>query len=193
MIAALPATYGAVDEEEVAARSLASQNYIVEHDSLNAYRLNEKILRQEAVGVAVKIYGLSLLDGRECMGYYSDLTAMMPNDWACVMAEAAADVGLVTRANATFRPEDYVTRSEALAIIISSRDEVEPSEIAGVPISRYEYEKDAQAWQEQVVANAYAAGIIDTTEDFGVNINASRGEVMLWAYRMINPDKRLER
>lgn len=52
-----------------------------------------------------------------CKRYFSDT---LKNDWICRATELAADAGLVSRANATFRPQDKITKAEALALLWAS-------------------------------------------------------------------------
>lgn len=42
---------------------------------------------------------------------------MTANDWVCRAVELAADNGIISRTNTRFRPKDFVTRAEALAML----------------------------------------------------------------------------
>lgn len=44
----------------------------------------------------------------------------MKNDWVCRAVEIAADNDLVSRGNKKFRPQDKITRAEALAILLKA-------------------------------------------------------------------------
>lgn len=93
---------------------------IVTQSTIRNYRLDENITRAEVVGIALKLkfYGTKLPESYACKGYYSDVT---DNDWICRAVELAADNGLVSRENKKFRPQDKITRAEALAIILQAR------------------------------------------------------------------------
>lgn len=100
------------------AKSLANMGIVVEQSTIGEYRLDDTITRAEVVGIALKLYGTKLPDSYICKGYFSDVTN---NDWICRAVELAADNGLITRSNQTFRPQDKITRAEALAIILQAR------------------------------------------------------------------------
>ena len=104
-----------VDENN--ANFLASQNIIVDQ-SMNPvqYRFGDKILRQEIVAIALKMKGVELPSDYTCKKYFSDVTT---NDWVCRAVEIAADNGIISKSNSTFRPRDSVTRAEALAMLSS--------------------------------------------------------------------------
>lgn len=86
--------------------------------------------------------------------------------WACPIVEYAADSGLISRENAYFRPEEYITNSEALAIMMKS---------AGVPILEYESSNiTIPAWQVNVIGTAYNHGFIGTTDYNYPNQRATR-------------------
>lgn len=100
------------------AKSLANLGIIVEQSTIREYRLDENITRAEVAGIALKLYGTKLPDPYICKGYFSDVTN---NNWICRAVELAADAELVSRANTRFRPQDKITRAEALAIILRAR------------------------------------------------------------------------
>ncbi len=52
------------------------------------------------------------------MNYFTDVRYNSTNNWICRAAELAADNWLVTRENAKFRPQDNITKAEALAILV---------------------------------------------------------------------------
>ncbi len=41
------------------------------------------------------------------------------NNWICRAIEIAADEGIISRANTKARPQDRITRAEALAILVN--------------------------------------------------------------------------
>lgn len=141
-----------------AANSLAAAGIINDHSSDPAnYNLGDNVLRQEIAKVAANIAGLT--PKATCSKSFADVSATVPNTWACGYVEALLDAGLVS-ANATFRPEDSISKTEALKMML---------EAAG-------YENvytSAAAWQAQVVEFAVEKGI--STSFFDYNAMATRG------------------
>lgn len=81
------------------------------------YRLDDFILRQEVVAIALKIKGINLPEGYICKGYFMDVPQ---NGWACRTMEIAAENGIISRENSYARPHIAATRSEALAILLKT-------------------------------------------------------------------------
>jgi hypothetical protein len=81
------------------------------------YRLDDKILRQEVIGMALKIKGIPLPENYKCKKYFVDT---IKNDWVCRAVELAADNGIITRSNKYANPGKNITRAEALGIIRGS-------------------------------------------------------------------------
>jgi len=107
--------YTGADENR--ANFLATEHIIMDHsDAPVQYRFDDKIIRQEMVSIALKIKWISIPSGYTCKKYFSDVTG---NDWVCWAVEAAADNGIISRWNTKFRPKDFVTRAEALAMLSS--------------------------------------------------------------------------
>jgi len=105
----------ATPADENNANILASQGIIVDQSSNPVnYRFGDKILRQEIVAIALKMKWVELPVNYVCRKYFSDVTT---NDWVCRAVELAADHGIISRANTTFRPKDSVTRAESLAML----------------------------------------------------------------------------
>lgn len=107
--------FAATPAEESNANFLAGEGIIVDHSSIPVqYRFGDKILRQEIVAIALKMKGVELPTDYTCKKYFSDITE---NGWVCRAVELAADNGIISRSNAKFRPTDFVTRAEALAML----------------------------------------------------------------------------
>ncbi len=98
------------------AQFLADQWIIVKQSTTTGYRLDSTITRAELVGIALKLKWVTL-PSYQCKWYFSDVRN---NDWICRAVELAADNSLVTRANTKFRPQEIITNSEALAIILAA-------------------------------------------------------------------------
>ncbi len=96
---------------------LANQGIIVKQSIESNYRLDNTITRAEAIGIALKIKWVTLPDSYSCKKYFSDTTT---NDWKCRAIELAADNGIITRNNTKARPNDTITRAEALAIVMKA-------------------------------------------------------------------------
>lgn len=74
------------------------------------YRLSDPLVRQEALGIIVKMANLYLPPSYSCRQYFNDT----PEWWVCRAAEVSADNGIVSRANTKFRPRDSLTLAESL-------------------------------------------------------------------------------
>lgn len=100
----------------VAANYLADQNVIVDNSTnVEAYNFTNNITRREMVKVAMNISGKTVVDS--CNGEFSDLDS---DDFGCKYAEAALANGFIA-ANASFRPDDLITNSESLKMIMQAK------------------------------------------------------------------------
>lgn len=107
-----------VDQSAAMAPASSASGSSLAVQEAGMYRLSDALIRQEALGVAIKLRGLALPDAYFCRYYFLDT----PEWWVCRAAEIAADYGIVTRANATFRPYDTITLAEGLGVIIKALD-----------------------------------------------------------------------
>lgn len=97
---------------------------------------------------------------------FRDVLYNKPNTWACPIVEYAADTGVISKENSYFRPEEYITNSEALAIMMKA---------AAVSISQYQSSNlTIPAWQVNVIGTAYNHGFIGTTDYDYPNQRATR-------------------
>lgn len=103
------------DTDISTASFLANQGIIVNQSTASNYRLDNTITRAEAIGIALKIKWVTLPESYTCKKYFSDT---ITNDWKCRAIELAADNGIITRNNTKARPNDTITRAEALGIVI---------------------------------------------------------------------------
>lgn len=121
------ATYDGLSD----ARTLAEQGIIVNQSptsptygvsttsdiqEASMYRLSDTILRQEALGTALRLAKIDLPDEYKCRNYFSDAREW----WVCRVAEVSADSRIVSRENLRFRPQDVVTLAESLGILVMS-------------------------------------------------------------------------
>lgn len=146
-------------KEVEAANALASKGIINTQTDVVNYNLGQNVLRQEIAKVAANTAGIEAKT--VCNNSFTDVSATTPNTWACGYAEALLDAGKVS-ANATFRPEDFISKSESVKMML---------EAAGYT----NVYTNASNWQEEVVAFAANEGVIGTFTDY--NANATRGFV----------------
>lgn len=104
------------NEDTSNANYLADQGIVTKQSTSSKYRLDDKILRQEVIGMALKVKGITLPENYTCKKYFTDATK---NDWVCRAVELAADNGIITKSNKYANPGKDVTRAEALAMIIA--------------------------------------------------------------------------
>lgn len=162
------------------------------------YRLDDTILRQEVIGMARKIAGANVqVDSYACRGYFQDTNFPFGHEdaWVCASVEWAADVGIVTRANQRFRPQDRITRAEALAILMQA---------AGITITKnvsisqddrpinLVYSYRIPQWQIDLIESAHAWQLVDVYADasypdqiFRPNELAKRSDVFGFAYSIM--------
>lgn len=110
------------------AEYLADKKVIVRQRPVENYRLDSQVLRQEIVGIVIRLTQLNfrdisrndLPDPYTCENIFVDVHQDIPNTWVCRAAEIAAKAGIITTSNAHFRPQDPITRAESLAMIFSA-------------------------------------------------------------------------
>jgi hypothetical protein len=99
------------------ANYLADQKIVTKQTTGTGYRLDDKILRQEVIGMALKIKGVALPENYTCKKYFADATK---NDWVCRAVELAADNGIITRSNKYANPGKSITRAETISMIYNA-------------------------------------------------------------------------
>ena len=110
------------------AEYLADKEVIVRQRPVENYALTDKVLRQEVIGVALRLTGLNfrtiehitLPELYTCGNLFSDVRQNTPNTWACRSIETAVKHGIITGKNREFRPEADITRAEAIAMMLSA-------------------------------------------------------------------------
>ena len=68
--------------------------------------------------MALKVKGITLPENYKCKKYFADVTSS--SDWVCRVIEVAADNGIITRNNKYANPGMYITRAEALAMVMKA-------------------------------------------------------------------------
>lgn len=145
-----------------AANALAAKGIIVTKADAAGYNLDQNVLRQEIAAVARGVAGLE--KATVCNNVFSDVSAKVPNTWACYSIEALYNANLIA-SNSTFRPEANISKAEAVGMMVKAAYDGE-----------YVYNsKLSTSWQEQVVAFAVEKGIISPFTNY--DTAATRGFV----------------
>lgn len=139
--AGVPIWVSYVSDERAWAEFLASKKIInVKSFNPDQYKLEETITRKEVMKVISWIGRFEVND--TCTWIYADVH----DDWGCKYIEKALELGYISW-NEWFRPNDTLTRSEALKLIFKAR---------GIP-KKYE----TSSWQEDYISSAYYLWYID--------------------------------
>ncbi|EKE29137.1 MAG: hypothetical protein ACD_2C00221G0019, partial [uncultured bacterium (gcode 4)] len=161
------------------AEALATAGYIQSSSNEAGYRLADTASRQEVAGTAIKMKlgtgSTALPANYSCKGYFTDVSATTPASWSCRAAELAADNGIVSQANAKFRPTDNITRAEALAMVLKAAGMEIPT------VTTSSFNDVTIAWQVNVAEAALAKKIISANASFRPNDSVSRGELFVFA------------
>lgn len=140
------------------ANYLSDKWIITSQPTTTGYRLDDTITRAEVAGIALKLRGTTFPEWYICKKYFSDVTS---NDWICRAVEMAADAGFVSRTNTTFRPQDKITRAEALSIMIKA-GWLSVNNISGYTSGTEGVISDTQIqWQREVFNIGFSLNIIN--------------------------------
>ncbi len=104
-------TYSYTSEEVKSADFLAYIWVIVSRENESDYELDNKITRREMLKVMMNMSWTEIIE--KCEWKFSDMTA---SDWWCKYAEIALENGMIA-ANSSFRPDDNISKIEALKMI----------------------------------------------------------------------------
>ncbi len=131
-----------------AANYLATDKIIVNQKANpDKYELNRPLMRQEMAWVIRKV--LKIEKKSKCDWKFKDLTPTKPNDWACFSVEPLLDKWYIAP-NPNYRPEDSVSKAEALSFVIKS-------------LYKKEYDKtydNKLVWEENAIKFAKAKGLL---------------------------------
>lgn len=158
---------------------LAGVGIITKKNTISEYRLENNVLRQEVIGMAIKLAGITLPTEYTCKNIFRDVSAAKPNNWVCRSVEIGVERGIVSGANKNFNPESNITRAEALAILMNA---------AGIKTQESPISKFADVtvpWQINIVNTAFSYSFIDMATNFYPNKNATRGEIFNMAKRIL--------
>lgn len=137
------------------AEYLADKHVIVRQRPIENYALGDKVLRQEVVGIALRLTAgnfrtiepIQLPDVYTCENIFLDVGQNKPNSWGCRSVEIAAKNKIITTNNKHFRPEQDITRAEAIAMILSG-------------VKLMPKTDTSRPWQEVVMENSEKLGIL---------------------------------
>ncbi len=162
-VMSISSTNAFLDSEVNAANTLA-ERWIINDNSwtVSEYNLDQNVLRQEIAAVSRGIGNISKTT--DCKEAFSDIDSENPNDWACYTVEALLSADLIA-SNEEFRPEENITKAEWLGMIVKAA--------CG---DSYAYDDSkVWLWQEQVVAYASDANLVESFTDY--DTFATRGWV----------------
>lgn len=153
------------------ADALAAAGVIKKVTTSEEYRLSDSLTRAEMAKVAVNLKMLkdSSLTLSNCTGTtFGDVNSSLGD--LCQYIETAASIGMVSMANANYRPKDNVTRAEMVKMLLNSQG-ITPTDVdAG--FSDIASMGDLKGY----INAAAAAGIVSKNASFRPNAVASRGE-----------------
>jgi hypothetical protein len=137
------------------AEYLADKHVIVRQRPIENYVLSDRVLRQEVVGIALRLTAgnfrnietINLPDPYTCENIFLDIKQNLPNSWACRSVEIAAKNGIITKNNKHFRPEEDITRAEAIAMVLSGVKMMPKTDVS-------------RPWQEVVMETSKNLGIL---------------------------------
>lgn len=142
------------------------------HENLSDYEVLTPILRQELIGIVLKLKWIKLPDDYICRNLFKDVSSSKPNNWVCRVAEIARDNGIISSSNSNFNPQKNVSISEALSMVLNAR---------GLQYEWFysegnKFYPNTQEWQKSVLAYAKYYRMIDSTY-IDPNMPAKRGNI----------------
>lgn len=161
-------TASAASEFAAYADALAGAGIINSQTTEAGYRLGDNVTRAEMAKIAVKLNGAEVVTATDTV--FSDVTTAKLGDLAGYI-ETAASVGIVSKANAKFRPLDLVTRAEMVKMLMAAKGVATTETSAGFS------DVTSSLGDLAGYINAAAAeGYISTGTSFRPNATATRGE-----------------
>lgn len=143
---------------------LSQKWYIVDNSASPVnYRFEDNVTRKEIMKVIAKIGGDTVSE--KCEGKFSDVA----NDWGCKYIEWALGKWIIA-ANATFRPDDNITRAEAIKMILK--------------VKWVTNTYSGSVWQENYMNTAFDKCYISSATNY--NQNAQRKWIFNAAYNVEN-------
>lgn len=155
-------------KEIESAQYLAWINIIQNHDNLEDFKLGSFITRKEVLKTVGKLSAQEIED--KCDGIFSDVDV---NGWGCKYIEFAYREWIIAK-NETFRPEDLITKTEAVKLILKVKG-VEKTQVT-------------TNWQEDYMMTAFEKGLIEEKyTDY--NASATRWWIFEIATAVVKEDR----
>jgi len=161
----------AAKTELESAQKLATMGVINSGSSAADFGLSNTITRKEMMKVILNLSGKSVPD--TCKGTFSDVA----NDWGCKYIEAGLANGFIA-ANASFRPDDTISKAEAMKLVLGARG-IEKS----VSTSDWQADWMNTALENGLIASSYSDHNSSALRGwiFGVGAAEAGGDVMVKA------------
>lgn len=142
------------DIEIDSANFLAKKGIIVDNSANPlGYNLDSNVLRQEIAGLTLEVSKYARPEN--CKWKFKDVNTRIPNSWACYSIEWLLNNKIISE-NEYFRPEENISKSEALWMIVKA-----------VYGDEYSYNEELEkSWQEQVVEYAVSKWLSDSFADY---------------------------
>jgi len=137
---------------------------------IEAYRLWSTITRKEVLKVVMKLSEKDVPD--TCNGSFSDVV----NDWGCKYIEAALREWYIA-ANNEFRPDDNITKTEAMKLVLKAK--------------WVEKIHETDNWQKDYADTAFEYGIVES-EYTDYNVDATRGWIFSIATSTIQKEEEIQ-
>jgi len=170
----LNTTSSNITKYQTAAGLLADKWFIAFRSNPFDYEVLSPILRQEIVGISLKLRWTDLPNDYICKNLFKDVSSWKPNNWACRVAEIALENEIISKENKNFNPQVNVSISEALAMVFNSLN----MSYQWFDSSGYLFYPNTQEWQKSVLAFAKSKYLIETTY-INPNTPAIRGELFM--------------
>lgn len=97
--------------------NLANEGFVNKQISPKNYRLDDPISRAEALKVILRLKWIVVPQNYVCENSFQDTKWEW---WICQIVEFSANHGIISRLNKKARPQDPITKAEALAIVMKA-------------------------------------------------------------------------
>lgn len=141
VLLSISSTFAYTLKEIESAKYLADLWVIQSHDNIDDFRLDSPITRKETLKTIGKLSAEEIID--RCDWVFADVNI---TDWGCKYIEFALRKNLIAN-NDNFRPEDLITKTEAMKLILKVRG-IEKTQVT-------------DNWQEDYMMTAFEKGIIE--------------------------------
>ncbi len=173
LVATISTTFAYTLKEIEAAQYLANINIIQDHENLEDFQLGSFITRKEVLKTVGKLSAEKIED--KCDGTFLDVDI---NDWGCKYIEFAYSKWIIVKNDtSTFRPEDLITKTEAVKLILK--------------VKWVEKTRITTNWQEDYMITAFEKWIIEEQySDF--DTHATRGWIFKIATEVVKQDREMK-